>query len=46
MKIGINTHVLRHVMSLGMQGMDASLLEQIFRVSEKLMTQVVQCYLK
>ena len=28
-----------------MQGMDASLLGQIFRVSEKLMTQVVHCYL-
>ena len=43
MKIGINRHVLRHVLPLGMHGMDASLLGQIFRVSEKLMTQVVKC---
>ena len=41
-----NTHVLRHVLPLGMQGMDASLLGQVFRVSEKLMTQAVHYYLK
>ena len=40
MKIDTNTHVLRHVLQLGMHGMDVSLLGQIFRVSEKLMTQV------
>ena len=42
MKIGTNTHVLRHVLPLGTKCMDTSLLGQIFRVSEKLMTQVVK----
>ena len=41
MTIGTNTHVLSHVLPQGMQGMDVSLSGQIFRVSEKLMTQVV-----
>ena len=32
--------------AIGMEGMDVSLSGQTFRVSEKLMTQVVHCYLR